>query len=179
MAGIAHAGIGLAAKRIAPTIPVWILIGCTFVIDLLFMVFWALGLEKLSDVGAEPTHYYSHGLFMAVVWSLLAALLARLLTRDNRLTLVIGLLVFSHWVLDFISHPMTAIMPEATGLPVLFKGSPTVGLGLWNTTVNVFIGEAGIFIIGLGIYLITRRDLQRQKQAVQDTLPADQSAPSP
>lgn len=58
------------------------------------------------DAGGTSYIPWSHGLFMAAVWSLLGFALAFLLSRHLRTGLIIGALVFSHWVLDFISHPM-------------------------------------------------------------------------
>jgi hypothetical protein len=49
---------------------------------------------------------WSHGLFMSVVWSLVAALLVARIYRSKRAGTVVGLLVFSHWMLDFVSHPI-------------------------------------------------------------------------
>jgi hypothetical protein len=51
-----------------------------------------------------------------------------------------------------------------TGLPLLFEGSPLVGLGLWGSQLGVAIGEYGIFLLGLAIYLFTRWRWRRQKQ---------------
>ncbi|MBN1303455.1 MAG: hypothetical protein JXA13_03395 [Anaerolineales bacterium] len=162
MAGLAHAGIGLASKRIAPKIPVWILILTAYGIDILWGIFFLAGLERLPDSNAG-TSPWTHGLFMAVVWSILAGLFTLLLSKDRRTSLIIALLFFSHWVLDFISHPMRAVFPDATGLPLLFEGSPTVGLGLWSTQLGVNIGEYGITALGLLIYIMTVRSLKKQK----------------
>lgn len=95
---------------------------------------------------------WSHGLFMSVIWALLAAGVAYLIYRDRRIAGVIGLVVISHWCLDFIVHP-----PE---LPLLFNGSPMVGLGLWTTApgfvISIFI-EAAMLAGGLAIYMIDRK----------------------
>jgi hypothetical protein len=157
MAGLAHMGVGLAAKPVAPKVPVVVLVVSAYVIDLIWGVFFFAGIET-----ANP---WSHGLFMAVIWSLLAALLTALISRNSRISVVIGLLVFSHWVVDFISHPMTAVFPDATGLPLLFEGSPTVGLGMWSTQLGVNIGEYGTLTLGLVIYILTLRKLRQEKKS--------------
>lgn len=91
---------------------------------------------------------WSHGLFMSVVWSILAAGIAYLVYRNRRIASTIGLVVISHWLLDFIVHP-----PE---LPLLFNGSPIVGLGLWTSSqgfiVSMFL-EVAMFAGGLALYL--------------------------
>jgi hypothetical protein len=82
---------------------------------------------------------------MSVIWSLVAALFAARIYRDRCVGLVVGLLVFSHWVLDFISHPIPFSSfswrswqwsyghPLPSDLPLLFGASPKVGLGLYNS----------------------------------------------
>jgi hypothetical protein len=47
--------------------------------------------------------------------------------------LIIGALVLSHWVLDFISHPMGMGKELPPDLPLLFGNSTRVGLGLYNS----------------------------------------------
>ena len=51
--------------------------------------------------------------------------------REKRTSAVVGLLVFSHWMLDFIVHP-----PD---LHLLFKNSPQIGLGLWMSAPGLII----------------------------------------
>ena len=65
MAGLAHAGVGLAAKRFAPRVPVGVLVAGAYAIDIMWGVFFATGLEHF---GAGTTSPWSHGLLMAVVW---------------------------------------------------------------------------------------------------------------
>ena len=169
MAALTHAGVGLAAKRIAPNVPVWILVVSAYAIDIIFGVFWALGIEHTPDSGVATASPYSHGLFMALIWSLLAGLIARRISRSDRTGTIIGLMVFSHWIVDFISHPMTAVFPEDTPLPLFFDGSPTVGLGVWSTQLGVSIGEYGSLVLGLVIYLLTLRKLRRDRQTAEQT----------
>lgn len=167
MAALAHAGLGLASKRIAPKIPVWILVTAAYVIDIIWGAFFFAGIERMSGVDSSATNPWSHGLFMAVIWSLLAGFATMLVSKDRRTSLIIGCLVFSHWVIDFISHPMTAVFPGDTGLPLLFEGSPLVGLGVWGTQAGVNIGEYGTLIVGLIIYILTLRKLRKERGEVQ------------
>ena len=157
-----HFAIGLAAKPAAPKTPLWVLLAATEAPDLLFFVFQAAGIEKaavsatdlsrgveIMTIGVLP---WSHGLFMNVVWAVVAAALALFFYRDRRTSIVMGLVVFSHWVLDFIVH-----LPD---LPLLFEGSPLVGLGLWASGPGLIISiilEIGMFVGGLAIYLAARK----------------------
>ncbi len=164
MAGIAHVGVGLAAKRVAPRLPLWILLVAAWAIDIIWAVFFFAGIEHLPGPEVSSTNPYSHGLLMAVIWSALAGLIAGRLSREPRTGAILGLLVFSHWVVDAISHPMTAAFPEDTGLSLLFEGSPTVGLGLWSTDLGVSVGEYGTLLLGIAIYLLTLRRLRRERR---------------
>lgn len=104
-----------------------------------------------------PGHMpWSHGLFMSLVWTFLAAGVAYLVYKDRRSTLIFGLLVSSHWILDFIVHPAE--------LPLLFSDSNLVGLGLWSTVNGYRIAWALELIMmagGLAIYLMQRKRLRR------------------
>ncbi|UCD36814.1 MAG: hypothetical protein JSW54_08205, partial [Fidelibacterota bacterium] len=133
MAGLAHLSVGLAAKPVVPRIPVWALILIAYGIDLVFFPFMVAGLEQFPKDGVVGTAPWSHSLLMAVVWSVLAASIAMFVTKDMRIILVIGLLFFSHWAIDFISHPMTAVFPSARGLLLLPGTSREIGLGLYRT----------------------------------------------
>ena len=104
---------------------------------------------------------WSHGLFMSVVWSLVAAAIMFLIYRERRASSIIGLVVLSHWALDFVVHP-----PE---LPLLFGGSPTVGLGLWTSGPGLVISgilELALLAGGISIYLVTRK--RKTVQARED-----------
>jgi hypothetical protein len=92
---------------------------------------------------------------MGVVWAVAGFGLAFLLTRDRRTSLVIGLLVLSHWVLDFVSHPMGMGKELPPDLPLLFEVSPKVGLGLYNSVVAALITDFGLLTVGSAIYLST------------------------
>jgi hypothetical protein len=164
MAGLAHVGVGLAAKRFAPNVPLGVLLVGAYAIDIVWGVCVVAGVEHFSGSGEATTSPWSHGLLMAVVWSGLAAVIAQRCCRNRRTSVIIGLLVFSHWVVDFISHPMTAVFPGNTGLPLLFEGSPTVGLGVWSTQLGVSVGEYGTLLAGLVIYILTRAQLQKGKK---------------
>jgi hypothetical protein len=58
------------------------------------------------------------------------------------------------------------MFPGDTGLPLLFEGSPTVGLGVWRTQLGVNIGEYGTLILGLIIYILTLRKLRNEKKSL-------------
>lgn len=159
-----HLAIGLAAKPITPLAPLWALLLASEVPDLLFFGFEAAGIEyqavtqtnlnqgmQMFSPGFNP---YSHGLFMTGIWSILVGVIAYFVFRDRRTSIVLGLVVFSHWVLDFIVHP-----PE---LSLFFDGSPLVGLGMWSSGagfISSVILEVILLAVGIAIYFGMRKKM--------------------
>jgi hypothetical protein len=168
--GPAHFAIAFAVKPAAPKVPLGVLLVAAEVIDLLCFGFIALGIENAGvsrtdisqgvSVISPASVPWSHGLFMSVVWSLAAAAVAFLVYRQRRASAVVGLVVFSHWVLDFIVHP-----PD---LPLLFGGSPMVGLGLWTSGPGLILSgllEVALLAGGVAIYAVARKRKAAQTRA--------------
>ncbi len=160
--GPGHLAIAMAAKPSVPKIPLLALLAASEALDILCFAFSAMGIENLGQSATDLARgvqvivpgsiAWSHGLFMSVVWSAAAFTIAYLIYRDYRHGLVLGGVVFSHWLLDFIVHP--------ADLPLLFSGSPRVGLGLWTSPTGLVISAVlEIALLGAGgtIYFLTRR----------------------
>ncbi len=178
MGPIGHFSVGLAAKPAVPKVPLGVLLLATWVLDVLAIAFGFAGIEKGGTAGLP----WSHGLFMSIIWSVIAALLAARIYRDHRAGAVVALLVFSHWVLDFVSHPIPFSSfswrswqwsyghPLPSDLPLLFGSSPKVGLGLYNSisAVEATALEFGMFILGLAVYaryVVKKRETERSQAA--------------
>jgi membrane-bound metal-dependent hydrolase YbcI (DUF457 family) len=161
MSGIGHFAAGLAAKPAAPQASLWVLLAASEANELLYFIFTTAGVEhkaaftmninqgvRYLTSGSNP---WSHGLFMSIVWSVAAAVIAFLFYRQRRTAGIIGLVVFSHWGLDFLMH---------SNLPLFFDGSPRVGLGLENSGPGfIFITVLDIVLLvgGMAVYLISRK----------------------
>ncbi len=163
MAAMTHMAVGLAAKRVAPKTPVILLILAAYVIDIVWAVFYFAGIETMAD--GMTTNPWSHGLLMSLGWSALVGLIVFGVSRNCRAGWIAALLVFSHWIIDFISHPMLFAFPNDTGLSLLFDDSPTVGLGLWSTELGMNIGEYGMLAAGGVIYILTLIKIRREKKS--------------
>ncbi len=163
MAAMTHLAVGLAAKRIAPKTPIILLILAAYAIDFIWGVFYFAGIESMAD--GTTTNPWSHGLLMSLVWSALVGLIVFFVSRNQRAGWIAALLVFSHWIIDFISHPMLFTFPNDTGLSLLFEGSPTVGLGLWRTELGMNIGEYGMLVVGVVICTLTLWKIRQEKKA--------------
>lgn len=155
-----HIAVGLAAKPAAPKVSLGVLLLSATAIDALCGVFMITGIETM-DVNGASSIPWSHGLFMAMVWGVAGIAVAFLLSRESWTGILIGLVVFSHWVLDFVSHPMGMGRDLPPDLPLVFEGSPKVGLGLYNSVPAALITEFGLFIAGIVIYLVSTRARDR------------------
>ncbi|NCA77407.1 MAG: hypothetical protein EOM90_13830 [Alphaproteobacteria bacterium] len=169
MPAIAHIGIGFAAKKVVPSVSVIILIVAAELIEIIFMILWGFGIEHpLSEPGA-PFSPYSHSILFGVLWSVLAGLLTHVISKKTRISWIIGLLVFSHTILDLIASPKLAFYPNDTGLPLLFDYTYTYGLGLWKNKIVAGIGEIGILVAGIIIFIMTIRKKRAESLKIKGT----------
>jgi len=161
MSGIGHLAPGLLAKTVVPTVPMWVFLAAGETNDLLYFAFTATGIEKPASTTTsftEGVRYlaqgsipWSHGFFMSVVWSALFAGIAYLIWRNRKVSAILGAVVFSHWVLDFLMH---------SNLPLFFEGSPTVGLGLENSSPGfllITLFDLVFLAIGIWVYFRARK----------------------
>jgi FtsH-binding integral membrane protein len=150
---IGHYGAGLSFKKAAPPISLGLFFLAVQFLDLLWPTFLLLHIEhvQITSDKSQPiplifTDYpYSHSLLMALVWSALFFLLYWLARKNGRDALILGVAVFSHWVLDLIVH-----LPD---LPLYPGSSLKLGLELWRYPVVTAILEGLIFFVGLFLYL--------------------------
>jgi hypothetical protein len=147
---VGHYGVSFAAKRLEPALSLWVLFLAVQLLDVLWAPFVLLGIEKVRIVpgftGSNPfdLYYmpYTHSLLAAFLWSCAGGLIYQIMARPPRrqASVVIGLAVFSHWVLDFIVH-----RPD---LP-LYDNTAKVGLSLWNAPLLAFGLEVTLLLVGM------------------------------
>lgn len=160
MPAIAHLGVGFAAKRFAPKVPVIYLILAAEFIEIVFFAFVLSGLERMPGPDSSPYAPFSHSLIMGVFWSVVVGSLTLLITKNQRVSLIIALLVFSHTVLDIIASPKLAFYPADTAMPIFFDSSMSIGLGLFKYKTVALFSEFGILVFGVIVYILTRRKLK-------------------
>lgn len=160
---LGHYALAFGAKRYAPRVSLGALfLACQWA-DLLWPTLTLAGVERFEiEPGATvltPLNFvsypYSHSLLALIIWGVLFAVVYKLLVRSTRGTTlaVLGGLVVSHWVLDFIVH-----RPD---LPLTFTGTTRVGLGLWNAPVAAVSLEVALFVLGVVLY--ARRTVARDR----------------
>ena len=160
---IGHFAVGLACKKISQLPSLAVMFIAVQFLDLIWPIFVLFGVEtfdiqegitKLTPLNF--THYpYSHSLMMSLVWGFLFGLVYFLITNQKRNSFLIVGLVFSHWILDFLTHRPDLQLSPFTAY--------RVGLGLWNYPIAEVILEIGLFL--LGIYLYYRYTKPKRKVA--------------
>jgi hypothetical protein len=95
----------------------------------------------------------SHSLATATMWSVFLSVAYLWWRQDKRGSAVVGAVVFSHWVLDFVSH-----RPE---LPLAPGVHQYLGLGLWNSIPMTFLIEGALWVGSIVIYLGATRATSR------------------
>jgi len=158
---IGHYGVALAAKRVAPGTSLGTLVLGTQLIDLLWPLFLLLGLEHVRiDPGntvVMPLDFYdypiTHSMLGCLGWAAVSGIIYRLLGGSARQAIVLGAVVFSHWILDAVVH-----RPD---LPILPGGELRIGLGVWNSIPATLAIEFILLIGGAAIYFRSTRAISR------------------
>jgi hypothetical protein len=151
MAG--HFGLAATVKAAAPKTPLWALMLATQLLDVVFVVLLlAGGIEKLTKVtggtyGESLIHaYWSHSLVGAAILGLAYGFFGGRHWGRNA-GLILGSMVFSHWLLDLLVH--RADLPI---LPGNVGDLPLLGLGLWRTPWASAVIELTLVLIGAVAY---------------------------
>lgn len=147
-----HFGISAAVKSKTPETPLWSLIVGTQFLDIVFLLFNLVGLEYIEPIGEGGYGnviiyaFYSHSLVGALILSLLAAFLAKMFW-GKKSGIIIGAVVFSHWILDLIVH-----RPDLPILPGNIGNLPLLGLGLWENIPGSILIESILCAVGCFLY---------------------------
>ena len=155
---VGHYSIAFACRTERNKIPLWVLFVAVQFLDYIWATLVLMGIEKLRVTKGFTAgsmldsyfHPYSHSLIMAVVWSVIAALVYKgVCGRYGRhysgsAPLIIGLAVFSHWIFDLIAHPRDL---------AIYDNTWKVGFGLWNYREPEFALEIALLAAGIALYL--------------------------
>jgi hypothetical protein len=153
---LGHFGLAFAAKKAAPKTSLGTLVFAAQFADLLWPVLLLLGIEQVRIVpGILPASPFdftsypiSHSLVAQLGWGALLGLIYFAIRRNGRSAMLVGGLVPTHWVLDFIAH-----RPD---MPI-YPGGPKYGLGMWNSTPLTISVEYVLFAAGIALYVSTTR----------------------
>lgn len=149
---LGHFAVGMGGKPAAPRLSLGTLILAAQFLDLVWPIFVLAGLEHVRIAPGitkmQPLDFYdypiSHSLLGACGWALVVGGAHFARKRRGRDALLLGALVVSHWVLDWISHrPDMPIGPQG----------PYVGLGLWRSVPATLVAEFGMLLLGAVLYV--------------------------
>jgi hypothetical protein len=149
-----HFGFAAAVKARVPRAPLWALMLASVWMDVLFVPLFAAGIEPLEKVPGTSGGYgegiihadYTHSLLGALAIAVTFGLVCALFWRRS-VAIVLGAVVFSHWVLDLPMH--RADMPL---LPGNAGGLPLLGFGLWRSEVASALLELALVLAGAWLY---------------------------
>jgi hypothetical protein len=147
-----HFGFAALVKSRERQAPLWALMLATVWLDIVFVPLFVAGVETITLVG-RPGGYgagiihadYTHSL-VGIALSLVFGL-AFGWRWGSRTAIVLGLVSFSHWILDLLVH--RADMP-------LFPGhdlhQPRFGFGLWRHPSTAASMELMLVVMGAWLY---------------------------
>jgi hypothetical protein len=150
---IGHFGVGFGAKKFAPGISLAVLFIAAQFLDLLWPFMLLMGWEEVAIspgiTKMTPLDFTSypitHSLLAAAGWGMLLGAIAWMVTKKIKPSVILAMLVPSHWLLDFLVH-----RPD---LPLIPGSEFKAGLGLWNSVAVTLMLEGLIFFGGIYLYL--------------------------
>jgi hypothetical protein len=165
---VGHYSVAFATKSERNRIPLWVLFIAVQFLDYIWATLVLLGIEKLRVIKGFTAgsmidsyyHPYSHSLVAALIWSALGALVYKKFWQaraSNFAALLVGVAVFSHWILDLVAHPRD--------LPI-YDNRWKVGFGLWNYRGLEFGVEIALLAGGIILYLAQNAMSKARKIAV-------------
>jgi len=151
-----HFGLAAGVKSRARTTPLWALMLATAWLDVVFLPLYLAGIETIENVPgtrggygqgiihANSTHSLVGAAALAILFGVAAAI-----PWGRQVGIVLGAVVFSHWLLDLIVHRADLpILPGNAG------GLPLLGFGLWR--VPGVAAELEFAIVAAGAWLYWR-----------------------
>ena len=158
---IGHFAAGMAGKTLAPRASLGTYVAAAIFLDMLWPVFLLTGIETVRIVpGLLPfspfdfvSYPWSHSLLFAAVWSLVFGGVYHALRRDAAAKML-GAVVFSHWVLDWVTHrPDLPLVPGVAYRAGLgggarsrhgrHRGDTVPGAAWWYATTTEALDRVG------------------------------------
>jgi hypothetical protein len=149
-----HFGFAALIKARERQVPLWALMLATVWLDVVFVPLYIAGIESIETVpgtqggyGAGIIHAdYTHSLLGALLLAGVFGFIAGI-PWGRRCGVVLGAVVFSHWLLDLIVHrDDMPILPRNVG------NLPQLGFGLWRFPTAAITTELALVVAGVFFY---------------------------
>jgi hypothetical protein len=149
-----HFGFAAVVKSRERQTPLWALMLACQWLDVIFVPLFIAGVERLVPVPgttggygdaiiyADYTHSLVGALILATVFGWIGALV-----WGKRTGIVLGGVVFSHWLLDLIVH-----RKDLPILPGNARNLERLGFGLWSSHTASFLVELALVVGGALLY---------------------------
>ena len=168
---VGHYSVAFACRTERNRIPLWVLFVAVQFLDYVWATLVLLGIEKLRVIKGFTAgsmldsyfHPYSHSLITAILWSVVAAIVYKAICSrqgchySRSAPLIVGIAVFSHWILDLVAHPRDL---------AIYDNTWKVGFGLWNYRDPEFALEIALLAGGIALYLTRNAIPAIRKRAV-------------
>ncbi|MCU1321316.1 MAG: hypothetical protein JWM43_965 [Acidobacteriaceae bacterium] len=149
-----HFGFAAIVKSREKKVPLWSLMLATVWLDIVFIPLLAMKIETFKPVPGATGSYGGNYIYADYTHSLLGALVVSAVFGlffaprwGKRCAVVLGLVSFSHWVLDLVVHRHD--MPL---LPGNLGNLPRLGFGLWQFKTASVIVELLLVVLGAWCY---------------------------
>ncbi|HEX5651795.1 MAG TPA: metal-dependent hydrolase [Chitinophagaceae bacterium] len=161
---IGHYAVGFIGKKIDKRPSLGTLFLAVQWLDLIWPLLVFAGIERFSiqpgNTRLTPLNFefypWSHSMLMALVWAVLFGLIYGIISKNRKGAILLFILVFSHWVLDWLTHrPDLQLSPFS---------EMRVGLGLWNHAVTEIVLETALFVAGIYFYISVTKTINKAGQ---------------
>jgi membrane-bound metal-dependent hydrolase YbcI (DUF457 family) len=154
---LGHFALGLALKKLEPRVSLATAFLAGQLADTVWPVLVLAGVEHVAiapgDTAVTPLRFdsypWSHSLLTLALFGGLFGAVHFGRKRRGRAAVLLGLLVVSHWVLDFVAH--------RADLPLTPWSAEKVGLGLWSSVSATLVIEAALLAAGVTLALQATR----------------------
>jgi membrane-bound metal-dependent hydrolase YbcI (DUF457 family) len=130
---VGHVGVGLGAKRFAPSVALALLVFVTYLPDWVDAALCVTG-------GYRNAQMFSHSIPAIIILAILAGC-TQIPKRDLRAALIVASVVVSHILLDYL-----------TGIKPTWPGGPTIGLELYRQPFLDLTAEVAVIVVGWALY---------------------------
>jgi hypothetical protein len=144
-----HFGFAAAVKARETRVPLWALMIATVFLDIVFVPLFLAGIEPIVPIGkggygegyihADYTHSLVGALLLSVLFGAIFAIF-----WSRRTAIILGAVVFSHWLLDLPMH--------RADMQLFPHWGPMLGFGLWRWPALSVVIELALVLLGAFLY---------------------------